>query len=100
MRRSKQWGRQERRGERRQKGKIREKERGGMGEGKQGGKRKREIERSKAKRKNVWERWSKTSEIQLTLHLRELEKEEKTKPKVRRKEITKTRKEINKIEKQ
>ena len=35
--------------------------------------------------------------MQLTLHLRELEKEEKTKPKVRRKEITRAGKEINKI---
>ena len=35
----------------------------------------------------------------LTLHLRELEKEEQTKPKVsRRKEILKIRPEINKIE--
>ena len=34
----------------------------------------------------------------LTLHLKELEKEEQTKPKVRRKEIIKNRAEINEIE--
>ena len=34
----------------------------------------------------------------LTLHLKELEKEEQTKPKVRRKEIIKIRTEVNEIE--